>query len=248
MINLGNKKIIDIYNKKINIMQAYKGSHLIWPTNNIIFEQYKNGEYNIDLPYEGFYDCIHIGAGGGGSKFIPYFDAFSTASSYACSGASGGYFNGTIWFPKNTSLNIVIGKGGIVNTNNIRSGRGGWTYIIASYIRDNETVNTKIIDDNAGNGGYAYQNGYSLGEAGNPFIYLTNSPVQEVSYPYIISDTLIKKEGNTGNGGNKIGVIYECPYPNENIKAGNGGTSGVDINPSNGSDGYVKITFLGKNL
>lgn len=77
-----------------------------------VFESSANGNYKVDIKYDGTYNIICIGAGGGGSSWLYRWGIQpSSWRSASASGGAGGVFRGEMFLTAG-SYNITIGKGG----------------------------------------------------------------------------------------------------------------------------------------
>lgn len=230
---VGNDNIVNIHKGDDRIYRVYKGSTLLWRTyytDEVVFESSTAGSVDLNLLTYGVYRITIIGAGGGGCG-----NGASGSSYSAASGAAGGGLVVDVEIPKGT-LNISIGGGGV--------GRGGGDYQGSAGGTGGTTTvkfnGTSIGSCTGGTGGRAWFRGhYSLGQGGT---------FSKGSY---IKTTVTSVTGSNGNGGNGNGTIYTCPVPISGINYGNGGRamgsgSGYNYIGDSGSNGYVKVQFLGE--
>ena len=239
-LHVGNNNIVNIHHGSDRIYRVYKGSDLVWrtyKTNEVVFESATPGVTYIDLRTGGRYRITTIGAGGGGCG-----NGASGTSYSAATGAAGGGLIVDTLLPIGR-IGIAVGAGGAGTGGGDYSGPAGGTgenSHIYWYSDPEGHDETFICRSTGGGGGRAwFRGGWSLGTPGSP------------STGSYITDTITSVTGSAGSGGANSGYIFTCPVPITGINYGNGGRamgsgSGYAYIGDNGSNGYVKIVFLGE--
>ena len=226
------EKIVGIYCGSDRIYRVYNGSDLVWQTykvGQVVFESGIANTYSLSLATGGVYRITIVGAGGGGCG-----NGANGSSYSAATGAAGGGLIIDAALTKGT-LSIVVGAGG--------TGAGGGDYQgPAAGTGGDSSVSkggTVIGSCTGGTGGRAwFRGGWQLGVGGSP-----------TSGAYIVNTTT-SVSGSSGDGGNWNGHVYTCDVPIAGIPYGNGGEAmgrgdSYAYIGANGSNGYVKIEFIG---
>ena len=207
----------------------------------VIFESSKAGDYTVEIPVEGTYDIICVGAGGGSATYIyVWSNIASNWRSSSAAGGAGGVFRGTETLLAG-EYKVRIGRGG--------TGYGGYSKYnslgaqpaFPSAIRggDGGLSSFDYIVSQGGKGGYAYAGAATGGAGGTGItstggkgggIYVNSGVYESDSYKYI---------NTSANGGSNIigmGVGGGC---NNSYTTSHGYTS---WRANGGANGYIKIT------
>jgi len=204
----GTYKVVSNSSKNISLQLS---------PNTVIFESSVAGTYNVNLPYNGKYQLIMVGGGGGG---LIYKNRVGRHGIYYISaGGSGGYVTGTIQVSRGT-YSIIVGAGGssasaTIDTS-IHASAGGSS---SAFNQTAEGGGGGYYRSSGSGGSYTISGGELTGTNGNSGGYRRSDDTGVFAY-----------------GGASVYGGY-----------GKGGNANSPSTSHSGVAGYVKITYVSQS-
>ena len=218
---LGNSnRMKNLFYFKRRIVQAYYGSTLVYNTyrtGTVVFESGTPGHYFIKPLTWGVYELMICGAGGGGGG------SATSHSWMGQNGGSGAAFKGNVILP-NYPITIDVGAGGAGGTASGSSANGGGNGTMSNIYYTDDGFN--LIHAYGGNGGNGTGGSYNDGAGG--VLNITGLAT---------NNWIVTSEISTNGAANSNVSILGNGF-------GAGGVPQYHNSGTNGTNGYVKITFL----